>query len=792
MNNFRTHFLLVLTLFCLHSFSFSQVGNFTSLTIKGKVFDSETGEPLVGVNIYISNLDKYVASDVNGEFELEPSLEVIRITLTYIGYEEKSVNIKSNKTKVTVRLRESLTELNEVVISSERADNNVSSTNLGRDVMQLETIKDLPPLAGEIDVIKSMVLLPGVSTVGEASAGFNVRGGGLDQNLFLLGGGVLYNPSHLFGFFSSINAEVINNVTLYKGVVPSQYGGRVSSVVDIEYKPSNYKNWGGNVGIGMASSKLGFSGPIIKDRLAVSFAGRASYVDWLLSAVDNAEIRISSAVFYVLNGRIDYRINDNNNLSYSIYQSVDEFNLASDTVNQWTNFSQVLKWQHSSGDKFAYEVLVAESIYDFALLNETGVNDFDLTSDIIDRSAKADFTFTPNEKNTINVGAEVRLTEINPGDFELKESEFNEREVFNVESEQSREYSVFFYNTHELTKRLNVSYGLRVNRYQYLGDKTINQYEELFPRNTQNIIGSTEFGEGEVISEYDRFAPRLGVRYSLNPTLSIKAGVNRMFQFIQLVSNTATLSPVNVWKLSDSFIKPQEVLQYSFGVFKNFKNDTYETSIEGYYKDIDNVLEYKDGAELLLNENLETELLNGEGRAYGVELYFKKKTGRWTGWASYTYSRSERLVEGAFPSTTVNNGEWYASNFDKPHDFTFVVNRKIRRYASFSAVFTYNTGRPVTYPTDKLNYFGQDIAYFDSRNESRIPDYHRLDLSITWKFPTNKKLLNGDWTFGIYNVYGRQNAFSVFFDDIPGRAPGAFKLSILNSPVPSLSYNVSF
>lgn len=758
-------------------------------TIVLVVTDSESELPISGANVLVNEIQMVFGTDVNGELKVLVPNYGYNVTISFVGYETKSIFI-GDRPRVKVGLVSSGIDLDEVIISSTRADNNIKSTDIGKDVLNLESIRDLPPLAGEIDIIKSIVLLPGVSTVGEASAGLNVRGGGFDQNLILLGGGILYNPSHLFGFFSSILPEVVDNITLYKGVVPARFGGRSSSVVDISYRVGDYQKWGGDVGIGMVSSKLAVSGPVIKDKLALTLGGRLSYVDWLIASANNTGISNSSANFGDLSAKLDFSLNLNNQISYSFYRSNDQFNLASDTINRWSNLSHVFNWKHYFGDKLSLDFTATNNLYNFDILNETGVNDFELNSEVADQSAKVDINYELNDNNKFNVGVEARYYQINPGTFKLDGN--SEEETVQIENEQGIEYSAFLYNTNTISEKIEVSYGVRLTRYNYLGSQSVINYQDFLPRSAASIIDTTFYGNNEVVNSFDRLEPRFGIRYSLNPTTSIKAGYNRMNQFVQLVSNTATLSPVNVWKLSNSYTPPQQATQYSLGLFKNFKDNSYESSIEVYYKDIQDVVEYKDGAQLILNNNIETELLTGKGKAYGVELFFKKQTGKWTGWASYTFSRSLRLVEGAFFETSVNNGEWYPSNYDKPHDFTLVTSRKTGRFSKFSAIFTYSTGRPVTYPSAKFKYFGEEIAYFNSRNESRIPDYHRLDVSFTFKVPSKAKILNGDWTIGIYNVYGRANAYSVFFDDIPGSAPGAYKLAILDTQVPSLSYNIKF
>ncbi|ELR69419.1 TonB-dependent receptor [Fulvivirga imtechensis AK7] len=761
-------------------------------TLKGKVVDVDSRELLVGVNIVVDETKKGVITDINGSFELELDFgRIYSLHISYIGYEKSVVPvlIKGNGS-IKVELRSSSLELNEVVVSGEAADVNVKSTDLGRSVLTLETIKELPKIGGETDIFKTITLLPGVSSVGEASSGLNVRGGNFDQNLVLFAEIPLYNPSHMFGFFSGINSDVISDLTIYKGTIPAKFGGRSSAVVKIDQSPGSFTKWRGTATAGIISSKLKVDGPVVPEKLSISVAGRVSYVNWLLNTVKNADFRNSSTSFYDVNAGLTYSPGNSDVIKYAFYRSFDEFNLASDTVNQWINMGQSLSWSHSFSDKLMSEMVVFDSRYNFSINNNTGASKFDLSSEIIDRSVKLNFDYKIEDTNLLNIGAQTTYRSIDPGEIRpVGESNINYKKIMD---EQAIEAAVHFSHDIQIGRFLGLTYGVRYNVYKYLGERAVNEYDPLLPRSEESIISNEYFNKGDVIYDYDDFLPRLGLRISFNETTSLKLGYSEMNQFIQVITNTASISPVNIWKLSDGFTGVQEVSQYSVGLFKNLFDNSIETSIEAYYKDIDNVIDYKDGADLLLNDNLETELLIGEGEAYGIEFYLKRNKGKVRGWVSYTYSRSLRKVEGAYEQTRINNGKWFPSNFDKPHDFTAVCNYMPNPFLTLSTIFTYSTGRPVTLPSAKFEYMDQQLAYFDSRNGSRIPDYHRLDLSITFKSRSTKKVFNGEWNFTVYNVYGRQNAYSVFFDDRPGSPPQAYKLSVLNAPFPSLSYTLNF
>lgn len=752
-----------------------------------RILDEKNGEELIGVNTIIENNGMGTISDLNGESVFDLKRGVYSLKLSYVGYRTKYLKIDVvGDGEIITEMEETQTLLGEVVITSRSMEENVKSAEIGKNELNVSMIESLPLYAGEVDVIKSLTLLPGVSTVGEASSGLNVRGGGADQNLILLGGAPIYNPSHLFGFFSSVNSDVINNVSLYKGGVPSKYGGRSSSILDIQYKNGNLDKWEGKATAGLVSSKLFFDGPIVKDKLSLIGSIRGSYVNWMLGMANDLSIKNSSAAFYDANAILTYRLSEDSKLDYTFYQSYDDFNLASDTVFSWANQNHVLNWDYSITDNMFLKTYGVVSRYNIGIRNDPGITGFELESVIDEKSVNVDYLYNITDNNSINAGFNVKYYTINPGSLDPK-GNGSTVEPVNIQDEQALESSAYIQHTLDIGKRISLNYGVRFTNYDYLGPNDVYTYDEFQPRRIENSTGEESFGNNKVIENYRSILPRFALRLSFTETSSIKLGFNRMNQFINLISNTATVAPTDIWKLSDRYIKPTDVYQYSVGLFKNI-GTKYELSVEGYYKDIRNIVEYKDGAVLFLNDHLETELLNGEGEAYGVEFY-AKKNGRLSGWLSYTYSRSLRRVPGTFQDELINNGDWFPSNFDKPHDITAVANYSINSKTKFSAIFTYSTGRPVTFPGAKFNSGNELLPYYDTRNQFRAPDYHRLDISFTWTLNGAYKWTQGDFVFSVYNLYGRDNAFSVFFDDVRGAEPQAYQLTVLGSPFPSISYS---
>ncbi len=754
--------------------------------------DENNREPLIGAEVIVKETGQGDITDTRGRVVF--SLEKGNYTLeaTYVGYGHQTIDIQVlGQGSLRLKLKETSTMIDQVTISAEGADANVKSTSVGKQVMSVATIEGLPPFVGEADVLKSITLLPGVSTVGEASSGFNVRGSNADQNLILLGGAPLYNPSHLFGFFSAFNTDLIQDVSIYKGGIPSNYGGRAASIVDLRFKRGNQDHWAGKASLGLVSAKASAGGPIFSDKLTLMVAGRASYSNWILSAISDPNVANSSANFYDATAILDYDITDDFGLRYSFYRSSDDFSLASDTSFQWSNQNHVIELNKNFGEKLNFNLSAVDASYNFSILDQSPFGSFKIDSKIRDRGLNFMAKYFISETHDIAIGGQSKLIKISPGSIQKinPDSPIN---PFSVKSEKALESGIFFQHNFELGKYIGISYGVRYSDFRFLGPNKVPIYDPLLPRNPESITGYTEYGEGALIQEYSGLEPRASLRISLLDDLSIKAGYNRMNQYIHLISNTSTIAPTDIWKLSDRYLRPQEVTQYSGGIFKNF-GDRYETSVEVFYKDLKNILDYKDGATTILNETLESELLDGKGKAYGLEFYIKKKKGAFTGWLSYTFSRSLRKVVGSFPEEIINDGEWYSSNFDKPHILSVVADYKFSDRVKLSSIFTYSTGRPTTYPDAKFDYLdGTNIAYYTGRNRYRVPDYHRLDLSLTFGWDTDNKWLSGDWVLSIYNVYGRKNTFSVFFDDVPGAPPQAFRLSVLGVPFPSLSYNIEF
>ncbi len=757
--------------------------------VSGRVIDVATGEPLVGANIYIERQEIGTSTDESGAFKLILYTGFYKLRVSSTGYETdtKTINVLGSG-KINFLLTDEITELDEVIIRE--SNTNVINREVGKEVLSISSIKELPPIGGEADVLKSLALLPGVIIAGEASSGFNVRGGGADQNLILMDGAPLYNPSHMFGFFSAFNPNIIRDVSLYKGAIPSNYGGRGSSVVDITYKKGNFDHWNGDVTLGMVSSKFSAGGPIIRDKISVMIGGRGSYVNWLLKQAGDADIHNSRASFYDGNVLLSYAINPRNEIEYSLYQSDDSFRFAGDTSYQWQNRAQVIKWTSTLSDQLSVRVSAIQSDYEATIKDNTRFTDFDLESGILDNQLGLDFTLKPNERHTLKMGGQMKWIKVDPGALITGEESTLAPE--DIMSEKAQESGLFFQHNFEISEKIDISYGIRWSNFRLLGPNSLNSYNPELQRSIENKIGQTDFSNNDLVKKYSGIEPRLALNYKLNQDLSLKAGYNRMNQYIHQVSNTTSISPVDIWKLSDPFIKPEIIDQYSLGLFKSLDQGQIEASIEGYYKDWDNVVDYKDGADLFLNDHLETELLTGDGKSYGFEVFVKKKDSRFNGWVSYTFSRSLRKIEGPFKLETVNRGEWYPSNFDKPHNFSMVTRYRFGAYTTMSTVLTVSTGRPLTTPGGKWTYQGQVLGAFNERNGGRIPDYHRLDVSLQFKWPSPHKLLAGQWTLAVYNIYGRENAFSVFFKDTFGAPPQPFRVSVIGAPFPSLSYEITF
>ncbi|RYU79587.1 TonB-dependent receptor [Hymenobacter persicinus] len=764
----------------------------TRATLGGHLRDSKTGEPVVGAAVYIESPAIGATTDQFGYYSL--SLPVGRQELKIRG-----IGIKSTKRQIVllsdgtleIEVSEDITALREVVVEGEKGKN-VSGMQMGMEKLDIKTMKQVPTAFGETDILRVVLTLPGVKSVGEGSTGINVRGGAADQNLILFNDAVIYNPAHLFGFFSAFNPDVLKGVELYKSAIPAKYGGRLSSVLDITTREGNKKKFSGSGGIGPLTSRLTLEGPIIKDRTSFIVGGRTSYSDWILHRLPSKAYKESSASFYDLNLNLNHAINDKNTLYATGYMSSDRFKLATDTVYRYQNQTASLKWNHNFSNKL-YGVLTGTySKYEYDISStKNEVNASRLTYSIQQTNLKADFNYFHNEKHTFDFGVSSILYGIAPGSL-LPEGTKSLVKPDVLGREQGVESALYASDQINLTSRLSVSVGLRYSLFNALGPRDVYQYLPNATKSETTIIDTVSYQRRQVLATYHGPEYRLSGKYALSENSSVKASYNRTRQYINMLSNTTSMSPTDIWKLSDANIRPQIGDQVSVGYYRNFKSNTIETSVETYYKWMKDFVDYKSGATIILNHHIETDVVNAHGKAYGVEVMVKKLSGKVNGWVSYTYSRSLLQVNQGTPAEIINKGQYYPSNFDKPHDFTLIGNYRYSRRVSTSLNLTYSTGRPITLPLVKYTVGNATRVFYSDRNAYRVPDYYRADFALNIEGNHKiKKLAHGSWTLGVYNLTGRKNPFSVYFKSENGSING-YKLSIFGQPIPTVTYNFKF
>lgn len=775
------------------TFVFSQ----EKVTLNGTISDSNNNETLIGVSVYIKELNIGTYTNEYGFYSLTLPKGTYEIQISYIGFETilEKITLTEN-TKRNISLSESKQELKEVVITKNIYRNNIKKPEMSVNKLSVNTIKQMPAILGETDLIKSILTLPGVTNAGEGQSGFNVRGGAADQNLVLLDEATIYNTSHLFGFFSVFNTDAIKDIKLFKGGIPSRFGGRVASVLEIYQKDGNSSDFHMNGGIGIISSRLLAEGPIIKNRGSFLFAGRSSYAHLFLKLTDNK----NSAYFYDLNTKLSYKLNDNNNLYVSGYFGRDVFSLNESFINTYGNSVLNLRWNHLFSDKLFSNLSLIYSDYYYGLtLDFIG---FNWDSGIKNYNLKYDFKHYLSDKTKLFYGANAIYHDFNPGKIEPTDasSGINPDQLA---KKYAFEPSVYFDVEQQISEKLSINYGLRYSHFYRLGNEEINEYANnqavvynadfnIYEKATP--IGSKYYGKNEIISQFGNLEPRFSLAYSINENSSVKASYNRMTQYLHLISNTQSPTPLDVWTPSDDFLKPQTLDQVAFGYIKNFKDDVYSLEVETFYKKLKNRLDYIDGADLIANDDIEQVVLNGEARAYGLEILARKNNGRLNGWLSYTLSRSEQRTPGRNATETgINNGEWYKTGWDKLHNISVTGMYKLNEKWSFSSIFSLQSGQPVTYPNGQYQYQGITVPTYGQRNENRLPTYHRLDISATL-IPEKNKNRNwyGEWVFGIYNVYSRKNAASISFRQNQDSGNNeAVRLSIFGI-VPSVTYNFKF
>jgi hypothetical protein len=761
-------------------------------TLSGNVKDSKTGEPLIGSSVYIDNPTIGVSTDQFGYYSLQLPVGKHLLKIKSLGMKptQRNIMLYSNGA-LDIELSEDVVSLKEVLVHSERNEQ-VNGLQMGTQKLDIKMMKQIPLALGETDILKVITTLPGVQTVGEGTSGLNVRGGSTSQNLILYNDAFVYNPAHLFGFFSSFNPDVIKSVELYKSGVTADYGGRISSIIDIRSREGNLKKFSGSGGLSPITGRLTLEGPIIKDKTSILIGVRSTYSDWLLKKVESKNIQNSSASFYDLTATLSHQVNSKNNLFISGYQSSDQFKLNSDTLYQYKNQNVSLKWKSLISSKLYATFVSSYSNYAYSISHSGNpVNAFEMRFLSNQLNAKADFNYSLNKKHSITAGVSTIRYQIDPGNLQPASATSNVKQNV-LQTEQAFESAIYVGDNYEVNPKISIYYGLRYSLYRSVGPKDVYQYREGQPLQTSTITDTLHYSSGSTIATYGGIEPRISLRYTLNSTSSIKLSYNRMRQYIQQLSNTTAIAPTDIWKLCDTYIKPQIGDQFSIGHYKNWKGGLIETSIEAYYKTTQNMMDFKNGAVLFLNNHLETDVLSGNGKAYGIEFLIKKTVGKVNGWLSYTYSRSLLQTQGQYPTEIVNDGKYYASNSDKPHALNFIGNYKFTQRINFSLNVVYSTGRPITIPVAKYSFNGGDRVYFSERNQYRIPDYFRVDISFNLEGSHKlKKLAHSSWTFSVYNLLGRHNPYSVYFVNENGAIKG-YQLSIFAQPIPTITYNFKF
>ena len=761
-------------------------------TLSGYIRNKTSGKPEYNITVKVKNKDFSTTSDVNGYYSFKIPAGINTIETQSLNHETKfkKIALYSNG-KVDFNLEENINALKEIVIENKKT-RNVNSAITGLTSIDIENIKNVPLILGERDIFKVATTLPGIKTTGEGSAGFNVRGGKDDQNLFLLDDAVLYNPSHFLGFFSSVNPFTTKKADIYKGSIPAEFGGRLSSVFDIKSKSGNTEKVSGEAGIGPVMSNVTLEIPVIKGKSSLLLGGRASYSDWILKAIKDSNLENSQASFYDILLKYNHQLSKKDNLETSFYYSHDKYSISSDSVYKYSNQLASVKWNHDFNEKNKSSFIITSSNYKFNIdYNSQPQKSFDYGYRINETQFIFKMKYIMNEKNVFNYGISSKLYNVNPG-F-LKPTN-NDSEIKNIalQEEKGLESALYFTENYKVNDELLINLGLRYSIFSALGPSSQNIYGTDFPKSDRNVTETKTYSNNDVIKTYGGFEPRISARYFILPDLSIKASFDRTYQYVHLLSSNTTQSPIDIWKLSDLNTEPQSSNQFSLGLFKNIIKNSIELSVEGYYKKSQNILDYKVGAELLLNKNIETELLQGEGKAYGIEFLIKKEKGNFNGWLSYTYSKALIKLDSKFDSEKVNNGEYFPTNYDKPHDFSAILNYKFTKRYSLSTNFVYQTGRPVTYPIASYDFAGEQFTLYSDRNRYRIPDYYRLDIGINIEGNHKiKKLAHSFWNVSVYNVLGRNNPYNVYFVTEDKKIK-AYKTSIFSVPIPTITYNIKF
>lgn len=753
------------------------------VTLSGKIMDQRNGEELIGANIYLKNKPVGTSSNAYGFYSISLEPGTYTFVFSYMGYisREKQIKLHHDQT-LNIELMPDDQELEEVVVTSDKPNKNVSSHQMSFEKLSVREIRKLPSFMGEVDIIKSIQLMPGVHTLSEGSAGYSVRGGSQDQNLVMLDEATVYNISHFLGFFSVFNNDAIQNVELYKGDIPARYGTRLSSVLDVRMKNGNSKNFRATGGIGNISSRLTLEGPIVNNKTSFILSGRRTYFDLFLPFLPEESVQNSSIYFYDLNAKINHRMDKNNRFFLSGYFGRDRFTNTFSDIG-YGNRTVTFRWNHLFSEKIFANFTLLHSKYNYHLASPgEAAFSYRWNSHIMDNGFKADFTWYPNTSNTIEFGASSCYHTYDPGLIKgTGEKSMYSR--FDLPDNYALEHGLYISNKQHLTPRLTLKYGLRLSAFQNMGKDTLFHYND-----NHEVVDSTAHGAGEVYNTYMGLEPRLGIKYQFNEKNSMKASYSRTRQHVQLAQNTRAGTPLDIWFPASPNVKPQISDQLAMGYFRNLLDDKLEVSLEGYYKKMGNTIDFKDHANMLLNPRLEGELRFGTSQSYGTELMTRFNLNRINGWMSYTWSRTTRTVE------QINDGKAYRAPYDRPHDIAIVINYRITDRTTLSTNWVYSSGQPVTFPIGRYESEGKIVPIYSSRNGYRLPHYHRMDVSLTLesrKKPGRK--WEGEWNFSLYNAYGQKNTWAMnFVQDKQDPYKTKAEKTYLFSVIPSVTYNFKF
>ncbi|HVD98016.1 MAG TPA: TonB-dependent receptor [Cytophagaceae bacterium] len=791
-------FLLLILLSCFTLPSFAQ-----KFTLSGTIKDSATGEAMIGAAIYVKEIKNGVATNDYGFFSISLPAGKYTLVITTLGYNkyEKVVNLNSNTT-LNIDMSEEVVSTEEIVVTGERADKNVQDTKMSNIQIDVKQIKKLPALFGEIDIIKNIQMMPGISVAGEGNTGLYVRGGSADQNLILMDEAPVYNPSHLFGIFSIFNSDALKSAEIYKGGIPAQYGGRLSSLLDIRTKDGNAKKLAASGGIGLISSRLTVQGPIVKDKCSFIVSGRRTYADMfvklanqlnILSADQKKSTKNAKLYFYDLNAKINYKINDKNQVFLAGYFGKDVLQAGGvqSFALDWSNATGTLRWNHIYGRKLFSNTTLIYSNYNYGLGITSGAQGFRWAANLKEVALKQDYTYFLTPNNELTYGFNVSYKSYSPGNFTPGDDNTSFK-AFKLQPYHSIDEAIFLSNKQKFSNRISVEYGLRYTMFQNIGKDTVINYNG--QPDAKTATDTVFYNSFKVIKNYGGLEPRISGRYLLNEKSSVKASYNRTYQFLHLLYNSAAPLPTSQWIPSTPYIKPQKADQFALGYFRNFRENKFEASVEGYYKYFYNVLDFKDNANIIANKNIETEIRRGKGWSYGLEFFLRKNTGRFTGWISYTWSKTQ------FKIPDINEGRPYYASYDRRNNINVVGSYDVSKRLNISGNWVFGSGKPITLPVQKYQYGNNYPVYIPERNNYRIAPYHRFDISATlYRKQKEGRKNQSSWNFSIYNFYSRKNPFTVYTRDQQDSKGNSLNngqkevvMLYLFTIIPSVTYNFSF